>query len=915
MKTNTLEAIYADHTGKVSDKWSIYLIEYERIFSQYRHKPLSLLEIGIQNGGSLEILAKYFQQGRQFVGSDINPDCAKLVFDDPRISFVLGDANTDKAQSAIQGIAPSFEIILDDGSHRSNDIVKSFARYFPLLLDGGVFIIEDLHCSYWAEFEGGLFDPYSSLAFFKKLTDVINHEFWGIPKQRASVLKGFFSKYDILIGEETLQQIHSIEFINSMCVIKKMEHVRNVLGPRFVAGQLEAVSPANLDFHLTLISEQDQSRNKYATGIAPEDEVLVRNMEISYLIQQRALINAAMMNMRQEEVSFGSVVGRTLNRLLARFARGGAKRQHAVSLVTHFARTLESNGVNVTLKRLFNYIYKRMNFMKGNLLANPNLVTDHPELAQWIDEHEPNQAQLTMQTETAKQFSYSPLISTIVPIYKVPREVLHETLTSLERQTYANWQACLVWADTEDLVGWEWLKKRTVLDQRFKIKLLEVNGGISVNSDSALELADGEFIALLDHDDTITPWAYFEIVSLLQSRPELDLIYSDKDSISADGRVRMNALFKPDWSPEMLHSVNYLTHLNVIRTSLIRSIGGWRPETDGAQDWDLFFRIAERTKNVARVASILYHWRILPTSTASGLHTKPYAALAQLRTQQDYFLRRGLAAAVVPTEEGMFKVCWLVRPKSLDVIVYQTGTVEQLKRILAELMESEQPAIRHIHVVHSNGGEDYINLVHPSWRDRIVFTCTDSVNWYKALEIATASTRSQTLILLDGRACRLSGSLVEELGGWVTEHPDIAWASALAINEQDIVFEAGRVISTDGRSAPLLNGSPLYSFGWFGGPLWYRNSSACSPYAVALKAGDAARIMSEFNSKEQAVSEFSEFCRQLTTGGRRGLINPFAKIYFEHAPEKNWFNEGAVFHSDPYFNPAFSQVSPLRLHS
>ena len=132
MTTKTLQQIYAEHIGKVSDKWSIYLSEYERIFSQYRDMPVSLLEIGTQNGGSLEILAKYFQQGRQFVGSDINPDCAKLVFDDPRIKVVVGDANTDKAQREIQDNAPSYEIILDDGSHRSNDIVKTFARYFPL---------------------------------------------------------------------------------------------------------------------------------------------------------------------------------------------------------------------------------------------------------------------------------------------------------------------------------------------------------------------------------------------------------------------------------------------------------------------------------------------------------------------------------------------------------------------------------------------------------------------------------------------------------------------------------------------------------------------------------------------------------------------------------------------------------------
>lgn len=914
MTTKTLEQIYAEHTGKVSDKWTIYLSEYERIFSQYRHKPLCLLEIGSQNGGGLEILAKYFQQGCHFVGADININCAKLVFDDARIRVVVGDATTDKVQEEIQGIVSSFEIIIDDGSHRSSDIVKTFARYFPMLLDGGVFIIEDLHCSYWSEFEGGLFDPYSSLAFFRKLTDVINHEFWGIAKHRNSILKGFFSRYEIYIDEETLQHIHSIEFINSMCVIRKMGHVRNILGARLVAGQVETVLPGGLDHRLSFMRAQDQSGNIRAMGLASEDKVIILSTEISNLMQQRDLLNAAITTLRQEATSFGSVTGRALNRLLARFARGGARRHRVVSLLTHFARTLESNGAKVALNRVSKFILKRIRSKQVNLLTDRSVGADHPELSLWFDEHEPSQEQLAIQTEAAKQFQYSPMLTTIVPVYKVPREVLDETLGSLERQTYSNWQACIVWADTDDLVGWEWLKARTATDQRFRIKLLEDNGGISLNSDAALELVDGEFIALLDHDDTLTPWAFFEVVALLQTRPELDFIYSDKDSIRADGLLRMNALFKPDWSPEMLHSVNYLTHLNVIRTSMVRDVGGWRAVTDGAQDWDLFFRITERTKNVARVASILYHWRILPTSTASGLHAKPYAALAQLRTQQDHFTRRGLSAGVVPTAEGMFKVCWLARPKSMDVVVYQTGTHAKLELVLAELMASEQPAIRRIHVVHSHRGNDDMNLVPLSWRDRIVFTYSVSVDWHKALKVATASTSSQTLLLLDGGAYRFSTSLVEELGGWVTEHPDIAWASALAMNEDETVYEAGRVVSADGRSAPLFSGSHLRSFGWFGGPLWYRNTSACSPYAVAIKVDDAARVLTQLTAQGQSAPEFSAFCRQLATGGRRGLINPFARVYFEHAPEKDWVNEGKVFHSDPYFSPAFSQVSPLRLH-
>jgi glycosyltransferase involved in cell wall biosynthesis len=914
MTPKTLKQVYAEHSGKVSDKWSIYLGEYERIFRDYRHEAICLLEIGIQNGGSLEILAKYFTQAKLFVGSDIDKNCTSLVFDDNRISLVVGDANTDTAQKEILAAAPSFNIILDDGSHRSSDIINSFCRYFPMLQDGGVFVIEDMHCSYWKEFEGGLFDPYSSIAFFKKLADVINYESWGVAKKRTGILKGFFSKHDILLDEKILQHIHSIEFINSMCVIKKNEPSCNLLGPRVVTGLIEKVVQGNREFDSTFMIAPNQSENKRATGISPEDEILVRDMQISNLLQRQSLLSAAIMASQQESLTFGSISSRVLNRWLAKFSGAGPRQNHIALLLTAFVRALESSGFRATVKRTVRFLLKKIRFSHANLTSNDIGAADQPQLSQWFAAHEPSEAMLASQVTAAKGFHYSPLVSVVVPVYKVPRHVLDETIKSLESQSYSNWQACIVWADIEDRAGWEWLKTRTVLDQRFKIQLLIENGGISVNSDAALDLVDGEFIALLDHDDTLTPWAFFEVVSLLQLRPNLDFIYSDKDSMSADGRIRMNALFKPDWSPEMLHSVNYLTHLNVIRTTLVRTVGGWRRETDGAQDWDLFFRITERTKNIARVASILYHWRILPTSTASGLHAKPYAALAQMKTQQDYFTRRGLAAAVVPTAEGMFKVCWLVRQKSIDVVVYQAGTFAQLKKILAELMLDKQPAIRRIHVVYSGDASTNLGFVHTSWEDRVIFVHRDTVNWHSALEsaISIGIPEAQTILLINGGATGVSPDLVEELGSWVTEHPDIAWVSAVALDKDEIVYEAGRVVSLDGQSAPLFAGSPLYSFGWFGGPLWYRNASACSPHAVAMGAADVGRVLS--NLDKQSIVLFSAFCQQLAGERSRGLINPFARVYFEHAPEKNWVNEGKTFHSDPYFNPAFSQVSPLRLH-
>src|SRR5688500_13843298 len=180
MNDRTLKSIYHDHRDKESDKWALYISEYDRLFYELRDREINVLEIGVQNGGSLEIWARYFEKAKKVIGCDIDPNCHSLNFDDTRITVVLGDANIDATENAILSKARDYDLIIDDGSHRSSDVIQSFVRYFPHLSDCGLFVVEDLHCSYWKEFEGGLFAPFSAMTFFKRLVDILNHEHWGV---------------------------------------------------------------------------------------------------------------------------------------------------------------------------------------------------------------------------------------------------------------------------------------------------------------------------------------------------------------------------------------------------------------------------------------------------------------------------------------------------------------------------------------------------------------------------------------------------------------------------------------------------------------------------------------------------------------------------------------------------------------
>lgn len=239
----SLAECYAAHHGKVSDKWALYLSVYEKLFAPYRTRPVRLLEIGVQNGGSLAIWREYFENATVIVGCDINPDCAKLRYDDPRIHVVVGDAESIDTADRIKSISSQFDIIIEDGSHTPGDVIKSFCGYFDILTDGGVFISEDMHASYWKEYGGGLTDPWTSMAFFRLLTDVVNHEHWGLPCARVDLLRPFERKYGIALTEATLSQIHSILFLNSLVVIDKQPPHANTLGQRVVVGEDDIVHP------------------------------------------------------------------------------------------------------------------------------------------------------------------------------------------------------------------------------------------------------------------------------------------------------------------------------------------------------------------------------------------------------------------------------------------------------------------------------------------------------------------------------------------------------------------------------------------------------------------------------------------------------------------------------------------------
>lgn len=245
-----------------------------------------------------------------------------------------------------------------------------------------------------------------------------------------------------------------------------------------------------------------------------------------------------------------------------------------------------------------------------------------------------------------KKFKYNPLISVVIPVYNVERKYLEECLNSVLNQTYTNFEICIADDNSPNIDTINTLKEYEQKYKNIKVTYRKKNGMISECTNTALDLCKGEFISLLDNDDILEKDALYYVVEALNNNKKLDLIYTDEDLMN-DNHHYFRPHFKPDFSPDTLLGVNYICHFTTIRKSIIDEVGKFRKEYDGAQDYDLFLRITEKTKNIYHIPRILYHWRDIATSTAGYLGNKSYAFLNGQKAVKDALKRRKVEAEVL----------------------------------------------------------------------------------------------------------------------------------------------------------------------------------------------------------------------------------------------------------------------------
>jgi glycosyltransferase involved in cell wall biosynthesis len=524
------------------------------------------------------------------------------------------------------------------------------------------------------------------------------------------------------------------------------------------------------------------------------------------------------------------------------------------------------------------------------------------DYAGWISRSEPSDSVLAEQTLLSKKFNYRPLISIITPVWNPPLDLLAATLKSVAAQTYENWELCIVDGGSRKEVA-DYLREFAKNNENTRIEFLERNLGICVNSNKALDLARGDFLAFLDHDDLLAPFALFEVVSLLNQNAESAVIYSDSDRMLFDGK-RIDPLFKPDWSPDMMLSANYLTHLCVLSSTLTRSLGGFRPETEGAQDWDLFLRATETCNRIAHVPKILYHWREAPSSvSAVGFSAKPYARTAQLRVVDQYLERNQIYGKAQRHGSGALRISWRL-PDSPLVSVIIAGTKETAIRRCVNSVKHKS-SYKNFEIIVVTSDQIHIREVHS-------VQLHSRFEQYAAYNEGAKNASGQVLVFLNCLTEVSSKDWLEELTGWASIN-GVGAVGCMILTADNRILHGGIII---GLSDYLFRGAREVSSLALGHTGWFRDLNAVSGHCLATPH-DVFRTLGGFNTNLETAADIG-YCLSQQGISRRVVYTPHAKLIMrEHdLPCPRTLNEfpqyqQIISHGDQYFNENLSYNHPI----
>jgi glycosyltransferase involved in cell wall biosynthesis len=521
-----------------------------------------------------------------------------------------------------------------------------------------------------------------------------------------------------------------------------------------------------------------------------------------------------------------------------------------------------------------------------------------------------------------------------MPVYNTPERLLRGAIESVRAQLYANWELCVADdASTAPHIS-EVLREFATLDSRIKVVRREVNGHIAAATNSALDLAIGEFVALMNHDDLLPEHALYEVATELEAHPEADIVYTDEDQMDADGR-RSNPYFKTDWNPDLLLGHNLINHLCVYRRAVVEKVGRLRQGFEGCQDYDLALRVASITvaDRIRHIPAILYHWRRNSGSKILSEASLERCAAAAREAIRDHLKWHSVVASVVaaPSVASWTRVVRRVpHPEPLVSLIVPTRDRSELLGRCAEGILNRTDYVMMELLVADNGSREaetqvLLDQLRTDSRVRIV-ECHGSFNYSAINNRTVLEARGDVVVLLNNDVDVITPCWLREMVSQALR-PEIGAVGAKLLYPDGRVQHAGVVLGVGGVSGHFCHLASREDSGYFGQLGLVRNVSAVTGACLAVRRNLYLEIGGLDETNLPVAYNDVDFCLRIRERGLRNLWTPFAVLYHVESVSRGsdltpdnlprFENEiaymkrrwGSELATDPFYNPNFSLES------
>lgn len=551
----------------------------------------------------------------------------------------------------------------------------------------------------------------------------------------------------------------------------------------------------------------------------------------------------------------------------------------------------------------------------------------------WFDQQALSPEQRTVQAALADALTARPLLSVLIPTYNTQPQHLRECLDSVVNQTYTNWEICIADDASTDQLTKDVISEYADRYENIRAIFSETNNHIAISSNNALAMARGEFISLLDHDDLLQPNALYETVSIINSYPAADLIYSDEDKLESD-EFHVEPFFKPDWSPDLLYSCNYITHFATLSRRIMNQVGGFREGTEGAQDWDLFLRVTALTSEIHHISKILYTWRKSATSTAQSAASKPYAYINQGKVLRHVVGARHENAYVdAAPDRGFWRVRRVIKgTPSVTVVIPTKDNLKFISQCLDSILDRSSYPYFEVVVVDTGSTDPRVEAYYAKALaanpELKIVRWEGPFNFSGACNLGVEKSTGDYVLFLNDDTELISNDWIQGL----LEHaqrPEVGMVGAQLLFAGGEIQHAGVVLSErDVAFHPFYGRKPHFDMSTYIFASNVRNTAAVTA-ACSMVSRKKFDEVGGFDEALRVTYNDVDLCLRLLSAGYVNVYNPFVHLYhyesvsvgkitgpdrdqseFEEAKllmKKRW---GHFLRNDPYYNSSFEQHGP-----